>query len=395
MNDLQIKAKIREGKPGKYRVDNCLYLRITPEKSAFWVLRYMASSKRREMTLGRYGKKPEGLSLFDARHEASSQRAKIRNGSDPIAEKNRPSNHEFITVDDVAQSWLEQCESRHKHPEVPRRIYNNNIRPQLGGMSITNVNSRDIFFLVKAINESGRPTIANDVLSYCKQILTHAIKLDLIQNNPASPFTVKDAGGIEEPRKRNLTLREIEIVFQCFRENHHQFARENYLASVMLLCLGVRKSELIELRWSELDYKSAVWNLPPERTKNKCGIAIPLDNYVISILEELKVRSLGSSFVFPKRRRSKRYEHMSPDTLNAAINKLFADNKLSVPHFTVHDFRRTFRTLLSTLGTPPHIAEKCMNHVKKSVEATYDQYAYFDERKEAHSKLINLLTPYL
>lgn len=395
MNDLQIKAKIRDGKPGRYRVDSCLYLRITPEKSAFWVLRYMVFSKRRELTLGRYGKKPAGLSLFDARHEASIQRAKIKNGSDPIAEKNRPSNHDFKTVDDVAQSWLEQCDSRHKHPEVPRRIYTKNIYPKLGGLAVANVSSRDIFFLVKLINESGRPTIANDVLSYCKQIFTHAIKLDLIKNNPASPFSVKDAGGVEQPRKRTLNLEEIENVFRCFRDNHQQFTRENYLACVMLICLGVRKSELIGLPWAELDLKNSVWNLPAERSKNKQPIAIPLQSYVVSIFEELKIRAFGSSFVFPNRRRSKRYEHMSPDTLNAAINKLFAEKKLTIPHFTVHDFRRTYRTLLSSLGTPPHIAEKCMNHGKKSVEATYDQYAYFDERQKAHNEIIDLLIPYL
>ena len=60
------------------------------------------------------------------------------------------------------------------------------------------------------------------------------------------------------------------------------------------------------------------------------------------------------------------------DTLNAAIAKLFTQNKLTMPHFTIHDLRRTARTLLSSLNVPPHISERCLNHKLKGVESVYD-----------------------
>ncbi|TOP62767.1 Arm DNA-binding domain-containing protein, partial [Vibrio parahaemolyticus] len=67
MNDAQLKAKLREGKVGKYKVDTGLYFRITEQGSAFWVLRYTINGKRRELTLGRYGRVPEGLPLSEAK----------------------------------------------------------------------------------------------------------------------------------------------------------------------------------------------------------------------------------------------------------------------------------------------------------------------------------------
>ena len=92
---------------------------------------------------------------------------------------------------------------------------------------------------------------------------------------------------------------------------------------------------------------------------------------------------------------------MGPDTLNRAITKLFgheAGKKKQppnlmgdMPHFTVHDLRRTCRTLLAKQGTPGHVAERCLNHKLKGVEGIYNQHDYFDERREALEKLSQYL----
>ena len=58
-----------------------------------------------------------------------------------------------------------------------------------------------------------------------------------------------------------------------------------------------------------------------------------------------------------------------------------------MPHFTVHDLRRTCRTLLAQQGTPGYVAERCLNHKLKGVEGIYDKYDYFEERKVALEKL--------
>ena len=60
-------------------------------------------------------------------------------------------------------------------------------------------------------------------------------------------------------------------------------------------------------------------------------------------------------------------------------------------HFTVHDLRRTCRSLLAAQGTPGHVAERCLNHKLKGVEGIYDRYGYFEERKIVFIKLSEML----
>ncbi|GAB2998859.1 tyrosine-type recombinase/integrase [Psychrosphaera aestuarii] len=144
------------------------------------------------------------------------------------------------------------------------------------------------------------------------------------------------------------------------------------------------------------------------RREDKTGSenVIPLPELVITLLKELKVRSAGSSYLFPSRRKSKNREYISDDTINHALSKLFGPKSYSkksnypnflgdagIKHFTVHDFRRTFRSLLSELGTANDIAERCLYHKIKGVAGVYDRHDYFEDRKKALQKLSSVIEP--
>jgi len=389
LNDKQIKALLKSGQPVKQSVGNGLYFRISSEGTGFWVMRYSIHKKRREITLGSY----PSLSLSNANAEAVLLQAEVKKGRDPLAERARAKSVDIKTVDDLANDWLESCDKRLKHPGVPRRIYKKDIAPTIGQLSLDHVNPRDIRAVIAKIVSSNRPATANDALMYCKQLFRHGIKLDLITSNPADAFTLSDAGGVERSRSRTLSIDELNKVFCTFRENTDQFTRDNYLAVAILISLGVRKGELIAAQWVEFDLTQGLWDIPKERSKTEVGITIPLAPCVIEWLNELHIRSCGSEYVFPNRRASKRFSHMSPDTLNAATQKLFKEKKVPVEHFTIHDLRRTCRSLLASIGVAGHVAERCLNHKLKGVEGIYDRYDYLDERREALEKLACLVEP--
>ena len=389
---------VKEGKAGRYSDGNGLYLMIPRKGTPYWMLRYTLFGKRREMTLGKHAH----LSLAEARTKAVENQKSIREGLDPIEERKRDSQALIRTVEDLFADWYPELERRLKHPAIPKRIYKKEVAPLIGGRSLDAVTPIDISEIIRRVTNSGRPTIANDTLMYLKQMFNHAIKLGILTYNPASAFNVNDAGGIEKSRDRVLSLDEIRNVFQAFRDNSDSFSRDNYLACALLLVLGVRKTELTEAQWSEFDLKNGRWNLSGERSKTGAGIVIPLPPQTIGWLEELKIRACGSDYVFPNRRSSKR-AHMGKDTLNRAIAKLFGkepgkkpqpENRMGdITEFTVHDLRRTCRSLLAAVGVPGHVAERCLNHKLKGVEGIYDRYDYFDERKEAIIKVANLLGP--
>ncbi len=390
----KVEALIKAGgdKTKRYGDGGGLYLVVPHSGYPSWMLRFTSNKKRREMTLG----KVSDISLRDARLLAAEKMKQVREGFDPLIQRQRAEQEKIKTVNDLFSDWYPSLEKRLKHPNIPKRVFLKDIAPHIGDIPLEQVNARDIRTTINAITAAGKPAIANDALNYCKQLFNHGMKLDLMQGNPASAFTVRDAGGVEKSRDRALATEELKQFFNTAKLNQISFTRDNYLACALLVCLGVRKSELCEAKWEEFDLEKAVWELPKERSKTNVALTIPLATPVLEWLEELKVRSLGSEYVFPSRRSSKN-PHMGPDTLNRAITKLFgheAGKKKQppnlmgdMPHFTVHDLRRTCRTLLAQQGTPGHVAERCLNHKLKGVEGIYDRHDYFEERREALTTL--------
>ncbi len=384
-----VKSLLSKGKVGKYAFGNGLYFRVSKEGTGFWIHRYVINKKRKEMTLGTY---PE-MSLAVANGEVALAKIKIKEEIDPLAQRNRADQNIYKTVDDLAQDWLLDCKKRLKYPNIPQRVYTKDLAPTLGRLGLNQVTPLDVRATINRITKSGRPTVANDALMYCKQLFRHGIKLGLLVHNPAEPFTVSDAGGVEKSRSRALSFEEIETLFATFREYNNQMTRENYLAIALLVTLGVRKGELIAATWEEFEIEKQLWHIPKGRSKNGHAITIPLTKEAVAWFHELFVRACGSEYVFPKRRTSIRNGHISPDTINAAVQKLFREKKLIIDHFVIHDLRRTCRSLMAREGALGHVAERCLNHSIKGVEGIYDRYDYLDERREALEKIADILVP--
>src|SRR5262249_33559165 len=60
-----------------------------------------------------------------------------------------------------------------------------------------------------------------------------------------------------------------------------------------------------------------------------------------------------------------------------------------LPHWIVHDLRRTTATHIAELGIPPHIVEACLNHIsgaKASVAGGYNRAQYSAEKKAAFER---------
>jgi integrase len=403
LNDAIIKALLSTGKESFNRIERNLYFRISAQGTGFWVYQYKIHNKPKRMTLGTYGKRPDRMPLSDARDALAEARAQVNNGDDPLAEKKRTKQNKYKTVNDLALDWLTEVSSNLLHPNIPIRIYQQEIKPCIGDISLSSVTGLDIRSVLKHVKErksTPRPTIANDTLAYLKQLFDHGITLGLIHHNPAISFKTKHAGGPEKSRERALSLDELKITFHVMQEHQAHFTRENYLAVLLLTVLGVRKGELIALPWSELDISKAVWYLPKERAKNGSAIDIPLPKQALLWLDELKIRAGNSSYVFPSRRASKRRGYISDDTINHALTNLFGRKtgklesstgdvlgQAKIEYFVIHDLRRTTRTLMSKNKVRSEVAEKCLNHVKKGVEGIYNRDAFFEERIEAHQDL--------
>ena len=367
---------------------------------ASWILRYRFGGVGREKVLGRY---PD-LSLKDAREAARQNRARIQQGVDVAAEKRakRLKSQEQAIAAQLAQAWYDRHIAKtYKHPEVVLRVIRRHIDPVIGKLGIGEVRPLHIDKVLTRILDAGAPTVANDTLRYLFRMFHFAVKRRWIDINPVSGLEISDAGGTETSRQRWLNREELTALAKAMQDTPN-FGRQNELAVWLLLALCVRKMELLSAKWSEFDLQRSVWSLHPSRTKMNQSISIHVAAPALRWLEELKVFSCNSKYLFPARRlihmkngkpRKNRFDHVSPDTLNVALCRLSLNG---IEHFTVHDMRRTAWTHMAALGVDRFVAERVLNHKVRDVEGVYNQYDYFEERKaalERWAQLLDVLVP--
>ena len=62
-----------------------------------------------------------------------------------------------------------------------------------------------------------------------------------------------------------------------------------------------------------------------------------------------------------------------------------------LPNWTLHDLRRTAKTLMARAGVRPDISERVLGHVIRGVEGVYDRHSYIDEKRDALERLAAMI----
>src|SRR5918996_1640997 len=173
-----------------------------------------------------------------------------------------------------------------------------------------------------------------------------------------------------------LSLEELGAVWRTAPEVNPSFG-----SIIRLLVLtGCRKSEIADLRWSEVDLDDAVIRLPGSRTKNKRPHVVPLAPAAVSILKA--VQHINPTLVFP-----------GVGSWSRPKEKL--DPKLALPQWVIHDVRRSVATgLREHLGADAHLVELIINHVSGSragVAGIYDRSERLAERRRALERWADLV----
>lgn len=388
LTDLQIKAWLKAGERFEGRSDgNGLYLCYRESfASPKWRFRYRFAGKARAMWIGSYAE----LSLAKARETIKLLSARVSLGYDVAGEKKErkadalakiESDKNALLVSHLATEYFErQILGRWKHPDILRRRIDKDINPNIGYLKADEVKPRHIDDMLQNILARGAPTVANDVLRWTRRIFNYGIKRHILEVNPTTAFDISDAGGQEKARERYLDTGELEQLFAAMRLAKG-FSIQNELTMKLLLLLCCRKMELCAARWEDIDLENAIWHLTG--TKNGDAIDIPLPPVAITWFQQLKDMSLNSGWVLPARKMQNRMiPHIAESTLPVALAKVKTQMQ-GVENFTVHDFRRTARTHLASLGVDPIVAERCLNHRIKGVEGIYNRHQYLDERRKA------------
>src|SRR5262249_27983631 len=134
---------------------------------------------------------------------------------------------------------------------------------------------------------------------------------------------------------------------------------------------------------SELSDDGQTWLIPAGRYKSKRNVLLPLSRRAQHIVADQPILP-GGDHVFSATGRLAMGGHDD--------RKKKFDQVCGVENYTVHDLRRTARTLLSRCGVRPDIAERVLGHsVGGHLGAVYDQHRYVEEMRAGVEALAALI----
>lgn len=197
---------------------------------------------------------------------------------------------------------------------------------------------------------------------------------ELTFGNPMRGLKNRDRN---DGRERFLSLPEIKVLWEATEPAPHNPVPADFCRIVRLLLLtGQRRNEIGRLAWNELDRAGPQVSLPRERCKNRRAHDFPLSDLA---LEQLPPQREGFPFVFGHRR-DRGFSGWSK-------SKQILDTQIvGIPHWTLHDLRRTVGTHLARLGVRQEVTEALQNHKSgkvSGVAAIYNRHSYAHEKREA------------
>ncbi|MHB8156628.1 MAG: site-specific integrase [Desulfocucumaceae bacterium] len=302
-----------------------------------------------------------------------------------------------ITLGDWIKRWL----TVYKKPYIKPGSYSNyehisrvHIIPSLGQIPLQSLQTNSIqdFYNQKNLNGrlDGTGGLSSRIIHLIHQVingaLKQAVKEKLIQYNPA-----------EATRLPKLKYNEMSTLNQEQVRKYLDGAKGDRLYSAFLLELstGLRRGELLALRWEDVDFKerhltirntlarvrldsekpSTLVFSEPKTEKGKREI--PLLQNILKELKSHKVKQLeeklfmgesyldnGLVFATPEGR------PIDPRNFYRLHTKLLKDSGL--PHVRFHDLRHTFATLMLEAKEEPKVLQEILGHAK--ISTTYDIY---------------------
>jgi integrase len=360
-----------------------LYLLVQPSGSKSWAVRYRRQGKPAKLTLGPYPR----LGLAEARQAARETLGIVSVGNDPTADRVTLARLKRLPAPDGAREFATVLDRFLRSQRTKGRRSTDKVKALLDKdataywrhRQIADITAADVHERIEAIVSRGAPVAASRFRAWASKLFNFAVKAQLRPDNPAAA-TENPVDAKARQRKRVLDDRELVLVWKAADNLGYPFGR----AVQLLILTGQRLNEVCAAPRSEFDFEARRWVIASERAKNGIEHLVPLSVAASDIIASLPVIAGGdllftttgwapiSGFSKAKRR------------LDALATEL--NDGQPLPHWTLHDLRRTFSSGWARLRVPTEVTEKALNHVSGSfggVSGIYNRFDYADERAEA------------
>jgi integrase len=377
-------------------------VRVTAAGTKSFVLFHRHNGKGFLETLGRWDENEQGgtLTVRDAIIKADKLTKDLKNGrrEDPRPDRTRRlqgGDAAGLTVSGMLDLFIERYVEKEANLRSGERIKDALERlvvPAIGKLGIYEIRRSHVIDMLDDIadgkggkdHDEGGPVMADRTLAYVRK----AFNWYAIRNDEFQPPIVRGMARTkakERARKRVLADDELRDIWAALDTADLPGCYPAYVRTLLLT--ATRRNEASEMHSRELD--GDAWTIPASRYKTKLDHTIPLSRTALALIGK------GTGYVFSTDGGATAFSGFSK--AKAALDTEIAKTRKeagrpSMANWTLHDLRRTARSLMSRAGVDADHAERCLGHVIGGVRETYDRHEYIDEKRAAFEKLAGLLS---
>src|SRR5579862_205246 len=263
-------------------------------------------------------------------------------------------------------------ELRHSTQRITEAWIRKYVLPDWGHKGITELQPRPVKRWLRSL------PIAPKTKKHLRDLLRHLVDQAMeagfipVGVNPISLVTVKGSSK-RAKQPRNLTVEEFHTLLRHLREPFKTMV-------LIQVCLGLRVSELLALRWKNVDWMGAKLNVEHGIVNQHLDFvktegsrkAMTIDPQLVSVLSVWKHTSQfpdGEDWMFPSPIKLGRLPYSYTGYWRGLQE---AATKAGLGRIGTHSFRHTYRSWLDAVGTPIAVQQKLMRH--SDIRTTMNTY---------------------
>ena len=343
-------------------------LRTTTRGSKTYVLEKKIDGRIRRLSLG----PASALSVEQARDLAKIKIGEIANGRDP-AEERRAKQHS-VTFHELERLYIDRhlVHNKSKRDDIGRL---DNHLAFLRPRRLSDIARAELAALHADLGAAGHRVGANAMLALVSSMMNRATEWGLFAGvNPASGIKrFKTAS-----RSRFVSPAELPKLWAAMQREPNPYVRGAFFIGLLT---GARRSEVLTMRWSDLDLEQSVWTIPV--TKANRPHYVPLPGLVLEELKKLP-RCAENPFVFCGRWGKSRLVNVSKPWRR--IRK-----EAGLDDVTIHDLRRTCASWMVGSGVSLPVIGKTLGHSQAATTEIYARLQLQPVRLALEANAVNML----
>lgn len=288
----------------------------------------------------------------------------------------------------VAATKLEVSPKTHERYAEIVRCY---LKPAFGAFALAKLTTADIAAGYGAFERKPSPRTRRHIHRILKSVLERAVEQQRLPRNPAA--ALKRLPKVEPKPIATLTVEQSTLLLKAIRHT------TTYWPTLLALATGMRRGEILALRWKNLDLDSGTVRVVESLEQTKAGLrfkspksekarAVPLPKFALAELRNWKreqaeallrlgVRQDGETLICAR-------EDGAPKQPRSLSHK-FAEfvGRAGVPRVRFHDLRHSHATQLLAQGVHPKIVQERLGH--SSIAITLDLYSHVSDTLQANA----------